>query len=588
MIDRKKDIPDHSNFGTIAMLTGRNAPCEGTIVLLNWVILWTFVFFLSVPAEVIAQRETADPIEGEVIINKDLQIELPAAQRTFEKIPPPALDPKQEAPQQYNFQLYDVALPDLPAQIRVLRLKDDAPPKVEGGNYLNAGFGTYFTPYLEVGLSNLPGGKGQYGFQYRHLSSRFGPIDKENSGSGQNYARLYGELAGKQARGEASLLYRRDAGHFYGYPEGTPVLADTIVQVFNRFALGLGAHTADFRNPLQIGFSAMTGYISDYYDASEFSLDFLFKTSYVLKENLKTDLKIGVWHGQYKNPGLQSRSLVRMLPTFEVQLDDLRLIAGINAVYNNDTLNYKSTAFLYPHVEMRYKLEDWVSLFADLKGDMETVSFGSIVDENMFISPGVPISHRSKRLEMAFGARGNFIKKISFESGISIASFKNFHYFLNDPEDESRFSVLYDGGNTRRVTPYLNLSAQVPRKYGTSLRLQYFGYQTDQIAQPWHLPEFETDFAFWYLFYGKVKASFDAYIITGMVGPDWNAELVRNQPAPRKLNAIADLNLKLDYLFSEKFGFFVQLSNLLNNQNPVYSNYYRRGLMGMVGISANL
>jgi hypothetical protein len=555
------------------------------------ILLTLLALCLLHPFTVLAQQdgpeEAAQAIEGEVIINKNLEIELPPAIRTFEKVPPPALDPKQDSPLQYKFRAYDIDLPDLPTQVRVLKLKEEGMPKAGSGNYLKAGLGNYFTPLLEVGLHNKEGGRARYGMRYRHLSSRFGPVDKENSGSGQNDLRLHGEYTGTEMGTRGQVHYRRDAGRFYGYPEGTPVLADTIRQIYQRFGFDLGVFTADIRKPLQFGFDAGIGHIGDRFDARETSFDIGFNTSYILQENLKTDLELDIWHARYKNPELISRTMVRMLPTFEITSEQLWIRGGINVVYADDTLNFKGKTHLYPVLDLRYDLEDWLGLFAGIRGDMEKVTLGSIADENLFIGPGTPIAHRSKRLEVLFGARGNILRSISFEAGLSMAAYKNFHFFANDTLDVSRFDVLYDGGRTRLVSPYLSLSTQTPGKYGASARIQYFAYSTEQVARPWHRPKFETDLSLWYLFYGKVKASADLFVYTGMIGPGWTVP-GDNQPPERKLEPIVDMNLRFDYLFSDKFGLFLQFSNLFNNQNAYFSNYIRRGLIGMVGISANL
>jgi hypothetical protein len=48
--------------------------------------------------------DEGEVVEGEFVINKELEISLPAAQRLFQKVPPDEIDKRESEPIQYTFQ----------------------------------------------------------------------------------------------------------------------------------------------------------------------------------------------------------------------------------------------------------------------------------------------------------------------------------------------------------------------------------------------------------------------------------------------------------------------------------------------------
>ena len=55
--------------------------------------------------------------------------------------------------------------------------------------------------------------------------------------------------------------------------------------------------------------------------------------------------------------------------------------------------------------------------------------------------------------------------------------------------------------------------------------------------------------------------------------------------APVELDAIVDLNAKLEYKVSDQFGAFVSANNLIGNNYQRFLNYQTRGIQFMAGFS---
>jgi hypothetical protein len=64
-------------------------------------------------------------------------------------------------------------------------------------------------------------------------------------------------------------------------------------------------------------------------------------------------------------------------------------------------------------------------------------------------------------------------------------------------------------------------------------------------------------------------------------------------PEPRlgtiaELKGLTDIDLKIDYKFSEKFSVFLEMDNILSQKNQRYLYYQNRGLLVLLGASASL
>ena len=146
----------------------------------------------------------------------------------------------------------------------------------------------------------------------------------------------------------------------------------------------------------------------------------------------------------------------------------------------------------------------------------------------------------------------------------------------------------YENGQLEYEYPYQNGERHGIRKvWYKDGQLKYeFPFQNGKghgIDKAWHKPKMELDYSFWYNFYDKVKFTADFFVLSGITAPDFR----ENPVLSHKLEGAVDLNLKVDYLLSEKYSVFVSVNNLLNNNYQLYYRYPTRGLLAMVGLSVS-
>ena len=520
-------------------------------------------------------------VEGEFLINKQLEITLPTAQRIFQKVPPDEIDSKQTDPLEYTFKNYTPPLTDIRTRLRVLKLKDENAIVSAPGSYLKLGFGNYYTPFVEAALNSGPNKTGNYGLKVHHLSSKNGPVDKENSGDSHSSIGLFGNYIGGNASVGGDLEYELDKYHFYGYDPGADVSKDSIKQTFNAISLGFDIKSTKPESAIQYDIYGKVHNIADYYNASELAFKTGLDGNYAISDNMDARLGLDLLFASYKNPEKINRTLVRVTPAFVYANNGLTLDIGMNIVYHDDTLNNKNKTQIFPALRLAYEINDNISAYGVLEGDVEEVTYKQIINENPYITDNIPITNTNKNLDIKVGLNGSLIQYLAFDVGVRSALYKNMYFYLNDPLAANRFNVVYDEGNTSLFQGYASLSYFKNNTIGSTLSAKFNAYNTGDISKAWHRPKIEFDYSIWYNFYSKVKFTADLFMFSGIQAMDFDAP----EPASIKLDPAIDLNLKVDYIISERYSAFVSVSNVFDNKYQLYYRYPTRGLLAMIGFS---
>ncbi len=548
-------------------------------------IVWICLFIGFIPA--FAQEEDfikdeGEVVEGEFLISKELEITLPAAQRIFQKVPPDELSTKDTEALQYTYIKYTPKLTDIKTLLRVLKLKDERLAS-KPGSYIKLGFGNYLTPVAEIALNTRENKKGNFGVRLKHLSSGSGPIDKENSGDNHSSINAYGMYTGKKASVGGDLEYFRDGYHFYGYDAGTEVDKDTIRQNFDDINIGFDIKSNDVTGDLQYKLFGKVYNTTDMYNAGELGINTGLQGIYTIKEDMQAKLGLELLYNSYKNPQQINRSLIRVTPAFVYKINGLSLDVGMRIVNHDDTLNNTSETQLFPAVTLAYELNDDISAYGILDGDVEEVTFKKMVKENPFVNSNLPTIHTNKNVDVLLGVQGSLVQYLSFDVGVRMAIFKNLYFYVNDPLELNKFNVVYDQGNTSLFQGLASLSYVKGQTYGATLSARYNSYKTEELQKAWHRPKLELDLAAWYNIYHKIRLSTELFVLTGMEAPDYGLLSATSI----KLDPAVDLNLKVDYLLSDKYSVFVSVNNILNSDYQIYNRYPTRGLLAIVGLSVS-
>jgi hypothetical protein len=300
-----------------------------------------------------------------------------------------------------------------------------------------------------------------------------------------------------------------------------------------------------------------------------------------MDEDSRINLKAGYYVISRKDSAVDAkpRSLFVVSPSYEfMPVENLKMSVGLTGAYETDTLDSKAF-HIYPDVKVTYPISPSVDFVASLNGGMEKVSLRSLSYENIWMAPNVPIYHTNKYYELSFGVNGRVGNKVSAHAGLSFASFRNMHYFVNSQADQSKFDVVYDPGTTQRTNLYGALSYAQSETAKFMIRGDYYVYGTDEVAEAWHRPRYKLTSNASFNVYQKLIFDIDLIAQGGMKALD----PVTDETV--KLDGAFDLNAKAEYLFSETFSFFLQFNNITGNKYPTYLYYPVRGFQFMAGVT---
>lgn len=514
----------------------------------------------------------------QIEIIKERQITLPKANRNFEKIPPRAAEPI-KPPITYNFRPFNFQAPEISPQIRPLKLKQDDATRVYG-SYVSLGYGNFASPYAEAFLNSGKDKQKLVGAHAWLKSSAKGPVDGQNSGSGTSGVSVYGKTFGEFVSVSGNAEFENIATHFYGYPEGELVDRSTIRQSYNLFSLGgtvANTRNSDFSYSLGADF----GYLSDRYKAKETDVNLNFRSSYTINDEsligLKADYSVISRKDELIDP--KPRSLFQVGGNYVFSpTDELKMKAGLTVTYENDTLDSKDL-HLFPDFHATYKLSPSVDLVGSLTGGVDKVSLHTLVQDNWWLAPNIPIYHTNRLFEFLAGVNARLGNKVEVQAGLAAAHLKNLYSFVNTADDQSKFTTVFDEGTTKRNNVYASLSYAQSETAKFMVRMDYYTYTPDELQEVWHRPAYRMSANAYYNVYDKILLKADLIVQGGMKALDQPTQEVI------KLDGAFDLNARAEYLFSDSFSFFVQLNNIVSNEYPVYYHYPVRGMQVLGGIT---
>jgi hypothetical protein len=514
--------------------------------------------------------------EAQVIIEKSRNIVLPQIPRNFEKIPPLPIDNNSALKQTYEFKDTWPGLPGLSVNQRALKLKDEVLEKIYHG-YVRGGFGNYTTPYLDGYFYNKRDKSFLAGIRFNHRSSASGPVDKKNSGNGQTGAELSGNFYRGHLTIGADAGYDHSSWHFYGYPDGSKVKEDSIRQTFDRFHIH--GYMENLSNDKKSNFRADLNYsnLADHYNASESAFRGNLNYYYKIKDGLSIKVLANALFTNKKDSTSQSRNLIRFRPVVYYRYENLDVNVGINTIFQNDTLASRRSVLLYPFADIAYHVNSWFSGFLKIDGDIDEVTLHNISQINPYINKNIALYHTDKKFGIDWGAQFNIGNLAFLKAGMEYANLKGLYFFKNDSVDLSRFNLVYDRGITNMTHIYGDLSLSRTGIYLVSLKGNYYHYQVSEVDQAWHRPKWKFDLVSRYNIYKKIIVSTDLYMMGGIPAMDYTKGQVIT------LDPVQDINVTVDYLFSEKFSVFLDFQNILGKNYEQYWRYPSRGFQFMAG-----
>ena len=545
----------------------------------NYFLITSFIL-LSINA--LAQKGKNDGTvdDEQIVVEKNRKIELPLAPRNFEKIPAPSYDLSKRKI------VYDFIERKLAVQTPKFTPPITQPPESAKNikenvydNIVQVGVGNYVRKYAEAQLSTRSDAEFVVGGTLKHNSSLVGPVDGDNSANAENRVNVFAKYFGEYFKMNANLSYDREVFRYYGYRPGTSFESDSIKQTLNKIGFGLGIENPNQDAKVDWGLNSKFSYFFDAYKQKEIYVPTKTRFVFPITDNftalLNADLNISI-----RTDSLSSnRPLYRVTPTFTYQYSNfLTLTAGLNILSYKDELKKIEKTGLFPIVHIDYAL-DAFHFFAGFTGDVNHNTLHSLYSQNQWLAPHTDLVNTEKKMEFYIGSKGKIMETFGYDAKISYAKYRNFYVFNNSKLDSTKFVVQYDTGNVSVTSLTGLITYQIENRWNSSLKLNYSIFGMSGLEKAWHTPKLTATFSNSVIFKDKLIVSSDFYLMLGIAGKNLATDKSYDLPA------IADLNLKFNYLFSDQFAVFVTVNNIFNKNYQRFLNYHQQGLNSIVGVS---
>ncbi len=536
-----------------------------------------FVGMLFYTGGLYAQEDSN--LNGSLTIDKSAKIELGTANRNFEKIN--NIQPIQPHKAiEYKPQEVELVLPKLDTKVKVAPLKEGTLSKLYG-DYLKVGFGNYGSPYLEAFVNNKRSEKYLYGVHLKHFSSKNGPVD--NAGLSENKIEVYGKYIAAKSIVSGSLGYDRSRFNFYGYDHEREPNAegDSLKQLFQTLAFTVGLENKNKQDKFNYSTNLNYYNFSTFTKAKESEWLWNFKSDLWLDVTKKILLDAGLSVSKRSDSSIINRTLFTIKPSMQYKVSEkLVLEGGFNIAYANDTLKDNTKVHIYPRINAEYELvRNKIIAFGGLDGALQQNTLRTLSKENNYLNADVALSSTNKMLDFYGGFKGGLKGGVSYKIKASTANYKNLYFFNNGVKDTSKFDVLYDRG----AVNVLNLAGEVSYELTSTFRLAlssaYYKFNMSKLTNSWHRPSSINSVLATYNLNQKMYFNVDFYYIGGIRGKNF----VSGQEV--KLKGIADLNLKVDYLFSDKFSVFIEVNNILAQKYQRYLYYSIKSINVLAGLT---
>jgi len=281
---------------------------------------------------------------------------------------------------------------------------------------------------------------------------------------------------------------------------------------------------------------------------------------------------------------VDNRNLFRVKPTFKYSSGPssrvlLTVTAGVNAVNETDKRLGVNSTRAFPVVDIDFVPIGNVHFFAGIDGDIQRNTLRTLLNENRWLSPQIPLVNTVKLGDYYGGVKGAAGGGFTFEGKASFARYRNYYTFNNTFPDTTKFFALYDAGTAR----VLNLTGEVgysqKDRFRSNLRVDFYRYDLDQLEAAWHRPRLAGRWTNSFMLNKKLFITGDLYFYEGLQGKNFVTSQIQ------KLPTIWDANIKIDYFLGTQFGAFVSLNNIAGQNYQRYLYYPSQGLNFLGGIT---
>lgn len=431
------------------------------------------------------------------------------------------------------------------------------------------GFGTQFSPVLDLAYSSGRSEKAMYGFTGNYISLNG---QREN----QLYSDARGQLFGEWFAGPVGIGFkagaRNEVVHFYGYNESdTSFESDLVRQRFLSTDAAIQfRNSIDNRLDLDFDIEAGVHTLGDAFQESEInpylSAIFGYKLPSGDRLSLNTNYEFFKYSGAYD----RNWSVIRFSPSYHFERKDWNFQAGVTLA--SDTGRFQ----FYPNLLFSRKLlDEGLIFFAGWDMRLQSNSWKRLTTENPFLDDS--IAFINSRIENRYvGFRGEIAERFGYQFNVGQRLIDDQPYYVVSDTLPIKFDVIYDDLNL--FTTHGEISYSQDNRYTIFLRADWHSfYKTFDQAEAWTLPNLSWSLGGQYSLNSKLNLTAD---IIGMSSS--NALLADSSTVV--LPGTVDINLGAEYKYNKYFTIWANIHNLASVRYERYFGYPSYGFRVVGGL----
>lgn len=462
--------------------------------------------------------------------------------------------------------------------------------------YVKLGFGSQLMPLGEVYFNNRRSRKYNYGANVKHLSAWTNVPKYERSTFDRTSLNLYGGINEKRYQLFGDFHYRNQGLHYYAIQAPKDSLGkENTRQRYNDIGFDVSFKSNAKIDTFGINYKAGLKYnhfntlklpvdsVTNW-KAKENYIAFLVGAEYRIKTNI-ISVDLGVKHNGYNYgdgdslsplniPFNRSNTVVNLFPSYKLFMFNSKFKASLGVDLTLD-VDKKTSFYAYPMAEISYSLFNDIFIpYVGIKGGLDQNTLKSLTLENEFLRPNLTMKNQSTLIDIYGGFKGSLSKSISFNIGGGYAMVRNLAMFVNDTlySAGNRFDVIYD--TAKILTLEGSISYQILEKLKVDVIGKYRSYEMRTEAKAWNKPDFELMTRVYYNLFDKFYLNFDFKLELGrkaLVYAPGDKVKEEDLQYYKKMDAIYDFNLGIEYRYTRRMSVFIQLNNIASQR---YNRWY--------------
>lgn len=369
--------------------------------------------------------------------------------------------------------------------------------------------------------------------------------------------------------------YRKDNYKYYNPPEEVD---STVANKVNYNDIHIGTSLRNYqKNNFGIDYQLdIDGkFLNTNYAQKNNTFNIAGKAEKSFGEHWFLNIGLGSYNDTYTDGEKSKQNYFVFNPTLKYATGRLQIKGGILLLSSGSDVSLKPDA----EVEVGI-LPNQLHAFVGADGRYKINSIRSFISENPFLAHEIDSLKITNIDHYYGGVKGNFYG-INYNLQGGYRMMKDLAVFqLNYPADPFTDGyLLYQPVFDDATNIYGELSVSMPLLDHLNIYtlVRYDHYTMDVLEKPFYIPSTKVQLGAKYsMMNGRLNLGMDFNFLTAVDYPE--NEL-------KKPNAVFDINLNGEYLFTDQFGAFLQLNNLADSHYIRWQNYESLGLNVLAGIS---